>query len=284
MKQKTIPAYLFVISFFLLAGFASMVAIAKNDNAGGNNNKNEKLEKSDKITENSAQLNKVGNEVANVKVYQKADEAKGETNAKIHKEKTTEVIANLEQIQTQTENLGTEDSLKIEVKNKAKKQISEVVSEQKISQETIANAISGVEEEGSTKKFFFGPDYKNLGQLRSELVQNRNQIRKLTQSIGALTQSGEDVTMLQAQLATLTQERERIKNIVVDNQETFSLLGWFSRYINNYEETPINEAEENDLIEEVEEAVAIVPVVEETVIPATATSTESSENETVVAP
>lgn len=256
MNQKTIPAYLFVMALFLVAGFASMVAVAKNDNATSNGAKGEKTEKSTK-TEKSSQgeTKKVTKE--DLKNYKKADEAKGETNAKVHKEKTTEVIENLEQVTTETEEIVTAPAAQVDVekKKKAKKQIEEVTAEQGANQEQIAEAIDEVESEGAVKKFVFGPDYKNLGQLRSELVQNRNQIRKLTQSIGTLSMSGGDTAALQTQLATLTQERERIKSIITTNQDTFSLLGWVSRFLNNYEETPINETEEEELTNEVVEAI-----------------------------
>ncbi|MFZ2154103.1 MAG: hypothetical protein WAV16_02620 [Candidatus Moraniibacteriota bacterium] len=282
MNQKIMPVYLFVTSFFLLAGFATMVAIAKNDNANNNENKSEKSEKTEK-SDKSSQSTKDGEKVVNLKDYKKADTTKGESNAKIHKEKTTEVIENLEQeqLQVQTENAGTEEKLRVETRNKAKKQIEEVATEQEASQEQVAEAIEEVENDGATKKFFLGPDYKNLGQLRSELVHNRNQIRKLTQAITALSQNEGDITNLQLQLQTLTQERERIKNIITTNQDGFSLFGWVSRFLTNYEETPINETEEEELITEVEETIIDDGVVDNIDAPIV---TETSAPVTVVTP
>ncbi|HBI16734.1 MAG TPA: hypothetical protein DDY52_01050, partial [Candidatus Moranbacteria bacterium] len=184
MEQKIKPMYLFVISFFLLAGFASMAAIAKNDNDKNGSDKSNKAGKTSQSEEAG------GDKVINLKDYKKADVTKGETNAKVHKEKTTEVIENLEKIQVQKEIVEAEDATRVEVKNKAKKQIAEVMVEQESSQEEVSTAIEEVENNGNLRKFIFGPDYKNLGQLRSELVQNRNQIRKLTQAIETLKING----------------------------------------------------------------------------------------------
>lgn len=246
MEQKIKPAYLFVIVFFLLAGFASMAAVAKNDNA---KNDSDKSDKSEKISQ--GEKGKDGQSI-NLKDYKKADVSKGETNAKVHKEKTIEVIENLEQVKIKTENAKTENSIQADIKNKVKKQIEEVAAEQESFQEKTVAAIEEVENDGNFKKFILGPDYKNLGQLRSELVHNRNQIRKLIQAIETLKINGEDTVSLELQLQTLTQERERIKSIITTNQEGFSLFGWVGRFLSNYEQSSINEEEEGELEDEVE--------------------------------
>ncbi|KKP69221.1 MAG: hypothetical protein UR66_C0001G0103 [Candidatus Moranbacteria bacterium GW2011_GWE1_35_17] len=266
MNHKTMPVYLFVIASFLVAGWVSMVAVAKNDNAKNENT--EKIVVKEKKSSDEQDKKNVKNETE-LKNYKKADTSKGETNAQIHREKTAEVIENLEQVEVAEEIVV--DEVKVRAKNEAKKQIAEVVVEQESSQEQVSGAIEEVENDGVAKKFFLGPDYKNLGQLRSELVQNRNQIRKLIQAINTLAQNGEDTLALQSQLAILTQERERFKTIIATNQEGFSLFGWVARFLNNYEETPINETEENELTEEV------VAVVENTIEGEATTVTNSTD-------
>lgn len=292
MEKKIKPAYLFVVISFLMAGFVSMVAVAKNDNASeGTDTKNEKVEKVIK-EEKASKVNENKDSAANLKNYQKADVVKGETDAKIYKEKTTKVIKELEQVKDQKENVIMEGAANKEIKNEAKKQIEEVVAEQLTSQNEVVVAIEEVEKVGATKKLFLGPDYKNLGQLRSELVHNRNQIRKLTQAIGTLSQNGEDTASLQTQLTTLTQERERIKNIITTNQEEFSFFGWVSRFLNNYEQAPINEEEEAELTKEVEEIINESPdevIVNDEKIPAvdnpaSEVSAETIETEATLVP
>ena len=290
MNQKTMPAYLFVVSLFLVAGFASMVAVAKNDNAGNDNAKSEKTEKASQ-TEKSSQAKKTVTK-ANLKNYEKPDTAKGETNATVHKEKSTEIAKNLKkataQVETATEtqeqvtNLGTEtavtEEVSAEIKTKAKKRIQEIAAEQITTQTQTAEAIDEVEEDGAVKKFFFGPDYKNLGQLRSALVQNRNQIRKLNQAIGLL--NGASSPELNNQLTLLTQEEARLKEIIVNNQETFSLLGWAFKFMNGYQETPVTEAEEDSLIDQVAETVTDTTTGTENTTPTTDTTTPTTDTTT----
>lgn len=277
MDKKMNPVYFFAISFFLLAGFASMVAVAKSDNANSGNSKssNAKSEETEKVGKADAKAPKV-----DLKNYQKPDTTKGETNAKIHKEKTDEVIGELEQVSTKTQNMGEEQQINVEVKNKLKKQVEEVIAQEEANQEQATKAIEEVENDGAVKKFIVGPDYKNLGQLRSTLVHNRNQIRQMTMAINTLSQNGGDTTALAAQLATLTQERERIKSIITTNQDSFSLLGWVSRFINNYEQTPVDDTEEEKLIDEVEEAINNAENTTETPVTTTETTPTTTTTET----
>lgn len=291
MNKNMKPVYFFVVSFFLLLSFASMVAVAKNDNSKNSETKGEKVTEEKNNKNEEIQKNNI-KDVSSLTEYKKVDAKKGETNAQLHKDKTTEVIENLEQVSIEGDTTGTE--VVIEAKNKAKKQIEEVATEQVASQLEVVEAIEGVEDDGAVKKFFFGPDYKNLGQLRSELVQNRNQIRKLTQAMETLNQNGGDTLELKNQLTLLTQERSRISDIISNNQETFSLLGWFSRFLNNYEQTPVDGSEEDELLEEVKEVIEDIQTVDDNsveveedeidveVTPATDTSTENNTTEAVL--
>lgn len=232
MNQKTKATYLFVIVLSLAMGLASLAAVAKNDNAKNNN--------SNKTSQSQGK-----SQTVNLKNFEQADKSKGRTNALIHKEKVEEVVNNLEQIATQEESAGNTET---------SNQIQQVVSEQEQTQEQTASAIEQVEKRGKIKTFLVGTDYKNIGQLRSNLVHNRNEIRKLTRTL-ARTLTEENKALIETQLATLMQERERIKTIITTNESAFSLFGWVSRFLANYEQTPVNEQEENDLTDEVENAI-----------------------------
>lgn len=240
MDKKTKAPYVTVIAMALVFGLASFAAVAKNDNAKNDNGKNNKSEKTVGVQDKNK-----SNLTVEFKNFEKPNKAKGETNAQIHKENSQEVVKNLEQVATQEKSSGN-----TQVSN----QIQQVVQEQEQTQEQTTDAISEVESRGKFKTFLLGTDYKNLGQLRSDLVHNRNQIRKLTQTMAQVQNEG-DKTLLQEQLTLLMQERERIKNIITTNESSFSLFGWVSRFLANYEQTPINEEEEQDLAEEVDEAI-----------------------------
>jgi len=261
--KKTKLTYLFVIVLSVMFGCVSLVAVAKSDNA----NKSDKTEKSVKVQEKS--------KTVNLKNFEKADQAKGTTNAKIHEEKTGKVVEALEQVATQEESAGN-----TQISN----QIEAVVAVQQQTQTETVAAIEEVEKRGKVKTFLVGTDYKNLGQLRSDLVHNRNQIRQLTQTMAQVQNSG-DATLLQEQLATLMQERERIKTVITTNESSFSLFGWVSRFLNNYEQTPINETEEAELTDEVEEAIdeAATPDTTTPTVETPATTTPTTETTTPAA-
>jgi hypothetical protein len=110
-----------------------------------------------------------------------------------------------------------------------------------------------IENQNGFKKFLVGTDYKNLGQLRSSLAHNENQVRQLTR-ISEELEEGEEKEALQEQLMVLMQERERIKTVITENEEGFSLLGWVFRLMNGYPRDSIDENEEAELEEEVAEA------------------------------
>jgi len=243
MNKKTKSAYLSVIILSLVFGFASLVAVAKNDNANAQSQGKTKT--------------------VNLKNFEKADKTKGTTNSQLHKVKSEEVTKTLKEEATKQKTAG-----KTEVSN----QIQQVVTEREQTQAETVDAIAEVESRGKIKTFLVGTDYKNLGQLRSSLVHNRNEIRKLTKSL-ALVQTPEGKALIEAQLTTLMQERERIKTVITTNESNFSLFGWVARFLNNYEQTPINEAEETQLTTEVETAIetadATTPVV-------TVTTTETT--------
>lgn len=230
------------VALVLVLGLMSLAAIAKNDNAKSNSSKNNKTENTQK---------------ANFKNFEKADRKTGKTNAQVHREKSQAVIRNLNQVMQQEQSIGNLES---------GAEIQSVVREQMQNQEQTAQAIEDVEKRGRIKTFLVGTDYKNLGQLRSSLVHNRNEIRKLTRTITQVQATGGDAAALQLQLATLMQERERIKEVIVAHETEFSLLGWVVRFLTGYEKTPINDTEEEQLTEEVADAIGETPT-DGTVVP-----------------
>jgi hypothetical protein len=245
MGKKIKMAYLSAIAIMITVGFASLSAIAKNDSAKNeNSNKTVQSQEKDKDKNTTNNTNQKNN-AADLKTYEKPDSAKGETNAQIHKEKTKNVVKNLEQVATEEKSAGNAEF---------SKKINQAIQEQEQTQEQTANAIEQVENRGKIKTFLIGTDYKNLGQLRSSLVHNRNEIRQLTQAL-TLAQTEESKAQIQAQLTTLTQERERIKAVITANEDSFSLFGWVVRFLDNYEQKSIDEQEENKLAEEVKDAI-----------------------------
>jgi len=104
-------------------------------------------------------------------------------------------------------------------------QVREIAQQQNQSTETTIQAIEKVQTKSKVKTFFFGSDYKNLGTLRSEMVQTQNRIEQLNQLIESVQNAG-NKTELQNQIQTLEQEQTKIESFIEDNESKFSLFGW----------------------------------------------------------
>ena len=248
--KKNIKLVLIVLVIFFLVG---LTAIAKNEKSKANaNSGKDKQEKSEKI-----------------KDFEKS--TPGKSNSAIYKEKTDQVSADLAEIAETEKNKGQQKKEEKternqinnpdagEQVNKRMKTEEEIAEElEEISEETeevqdkTMKAIDKVEKQNKFKKLLVGADYKNLGQLRSSLVHNRNQIRQLTR-ISEEVGDEESKQVVQSSLETLMGERERIKEVITENEEGFSLLGWVFRIVNGYPQDSIDEAQETELKNEVAE-------------------------------
>ena len=109
--------------------------------------------------------------------------------------------------------------------------LDEIVKELKESEEKVAKAMDEVEKRDSLKTFFFGTDYKNLGELRSTLVTTDNHIERLMRAASSTT----DMTVrasLMAEIQALEDTASSTEVFIRDNEGKFSLFGWFVRIFN----------------------------------------------------
>ncbi|MDD5652312.1 MAG: hypothetical protein PHX98_02870 [Candidatus Moranbacteria bacterium] len=254
-NKKIVSLSVFVLAFAL----TTSLVFAKSDNskASANSGKSDRTSKSKEI-----------------KDFEKPDKAK--SNADIYKSNASSIVSSLKKVGntdkakgTATEAIsgiggeeGTEegsedgaeeaDAIEEEIAEEAE-EIAEYIVE---TSENTAGAIEGVESQNKFKKALFGSDYKNLGQLRSSLAHNENQIRKLTRLANKVQtqnqQQNEGLeTEIQNQLTLLMQERERIKTVLQDSQETFSILGWFGKLFGLEVDVEVDEDNEEQIEEEV---------------------------------
>jgi hypothetical protein len=105
------------------------------------------------------------------------------------------------------------------------KEVRIIAQQQNETKEKTTEEIKTVESRSKIKTFFFGSDYKNLGDLRSQMVQTRNQIAQLTRLAGK-AENDQDKTELQNQIQILNQEQASIENFITQNEYKFSLFGW----------------------------------------------------------
>ncbi len=110
------------------------------------------------------------------------------------------------------------------------KQVRAVAQQQNESKDRVADAIDKIQNRSKVKTFLIGTDYKNIGQLRSEMVKTRNQIDQLKRLLD--TTSEENKTVLQGQIQALEQEQQKIEDFLKANESKFSLFGWFVKLFN----------------------------------------------------
>lgn len=112
-------------------------------------------------------------------------------------------------------------------------QVRIIAQQQNDSNATTTAAIAKVENSNKNKikTFLFGSDYKNLGVLRSQLVQTQNQISQLTR-LKETAKYAASTTEIEAQIATLQQEQAKIENFIKTQENKFSLFGWLVKLFN----------------------------------------------------
>lgn len=110
-------------------------------------------------------------------------------------------------------------------------QVREIANQQNDSEETTVNAMEKVKNRNKIQTFLFGSDYKNLGVLRSEIVQTRNRLEQLNREMEKI-QNQADKTQLQSQIQLMDQEQEKLQVFVDQQGSKFSLFGWLVKMFN----------------------------------------------------
>ena len=112
-------------------------------------------------------------------------------------------------------------------------QVRVMAQQQNESTEKVAGAMEKVQTRSKIRTFLFGSDYKNLGTLRSEMVQTKNRLDQLSQVMAEVENEG-DKTELQNQIQLLTQEQGTLENFILENEQAgkISMFGWLVRLFN----------------------------------------------------
>ncbi len=110
-------------------------------------------------------------------------------------------------------------------------QVRVIAQQQNESKENVASAIDKIKNRSGFKTFFIGTDYKNVGQLRSEMVKTENHINQL-KGILDQTVNIENKTSIQMQVQVLEQEQQKISDFLRENENKISLLGWLVKLFN----------------------------------------------------
>ena len=202
------------------------ISLAKSDNAQtGNNN----------IQAGNAEQNQNQNQNQGEDIQNQEQENEEEENSVQNGNQTQEtkqLRINVEEHRSTVSNFVQElQGVADNQKGGIGEQVRLIAQEQNQVREKIADEIESIQERNKIKTFLIGSNYKNLGKLRSEMVQTRNRLEKLTRLMEQTTNQA-DKTELQNQIQIMEQERLNIENFVKTNESKFSLFGWLVKLFN----------------------------------------------------
>lgn len=112
-------------------------------------------------------------------------------------------------------------------------QIQNMVEETERFQERSNQALSNFQARPGFLKFLIGPDYKNAGKLRSELVRLQSKVQEMTQLRNAL-EDEEDIQEVDEVINDLNEEIEIRQSELNEELSGFSLFGWLSKLLSGY--------------------------------------------------
>jgi len=144
-------------------------------------------------------------------------QGQGQINAQEHRSAVANFVQSLENVAEGDSGIG--------------EQVRLLAQQQNQSSETTIQAMEKVQTRSKIRAFLFGSGYKNLGTLRSEMVQTRNRLEQISRLMES-AQSEADKAELQNQVQTLEQEQAKIENFIKDNESKFSLFGWVIKLFN----------------------------------------------------
>lgn len=132
----------------------------------------------------------------------------------VHKSRIASVVRELLSVADREDGIGADVRL--------------VAEEQASTSEKVKKSMDEVDSESSLKKFFLGPNFKNLGDLRSTIVTTQNHIERLKKAEDRMASSTVKAD-LSAQISELEKVASSTEAFVNSNEERFSLFGWFVR-------------------------------------------------------
>jgi len=215
-----------ILLITFLLGFGIVVqtqAVSSNSTQGNKTEQTDKNVVQGNQTRNAVQTqekNKVKNQGENTQIQTQEQTAvqtedkkenKGQNNAESHRSAIATFVQSLLSVADREGGIG--------------QQVRVIAQQQNDIKDRSADLIYAVENRNKVKTFFIGTSYKNLGELRSQMVQSRNQIEQLKQLVEKTENVG-DKTELQNQIQALEQEQTNINNFIAQNESQFSLFGW----------------------------------------------------------
>jgi len=126
---------------------------------------------------------------------------------------------------------AVQEMLKVAERNQGVgQQIKTIAQNQNQNQEEIETTMEQVKNRGRLKKFFFGPDYKNINSVEDRLANHEEKLEQLKQLALQITNAA-DVATLQGQIEVMEQIGVELENEITEESKGFSLFGWLNKMI-----------------------------------------------------
>ncbi len=109
-------------------------------------------------------------------------------------------------------------------------QIRAIAQTQTQNQEQIEAEMNHVKNRGRLKKFFFGPDYKNLNSIEDRLANHEEKLGQLKQLADQITNQA-DAEKLQEQIQVMEQVKAELEKETAEESKGFSLFGWLNKML-----------------------------------------------------
>ena len=109
-------------------------------------------------------------------------------------------------------------------------QIRTIAQTQNKIQGEVEDQMDAVKKRSKLKKFFFGPDYKNLNSVADKLANHTEKLEELKQLAMQITNEA-DLVILAEQIGVMMQVKTELEQEVVGEKKGFSLFGWLNRML-----------------------------------------------------
>ncbi|KKQ68946.1 MAG: hypothetical protein US90_C0020G0001, partial [Candidatus Shapirobacteria bacterium GW2011_GWE2_38_30] len=113
-----------------------------------------------------------------------------------------------------------------------KEELEQIQAEQIESDKTIDSSLNKISTRSGLAKLVIGPDYKNAGAVRSEIVHLQNQVRQLTRLESKASTS--EKTAIQESISSLNEELLAIETRLNESLKGFSLFGWLNKLLTGF--------------------------------------------------
>ena len=197
-------------------------SVQAKDSAPGSASQNQNQEKNKNMNQGDENQEQEQNQEQNISQKQEKPKIKtntGQANADSHRSVVANFVKSLLEV-AKNEGNGDANGIGTQVRN--------VAMQQNQGETQTITAMEQIQTRSKIKTFLIGSDYKNLGALRSEMVQTRNRIRQLTELMNK-AEGEETKQQLQEQIQLFEQEQEKINQFITENESKISLFGWLAK-------------------------------------------------------